>query len=1100
MEHRSSFFYSVWRLVLTAAFAAGLFAPTFLAQAATPARVLDTDMSITMTDSVDPVVAGRTFNYVLTVGNTGSDVTEVTVTDDFPAGLDFLYATPSQGTCSYSGGTLTCELGAMVSGGTATVIVTVSANTGGTVSNTASVSANDTETDPSNNTATESTTVQTGDGTICYVVADGGNQLVTVDRATWAGTAAPNGLGVPDVEAIAYWPGTNTLYAADADDFGTIDTSTGVYTSIGAFGSADGVSGTINITDVDSLSFDPFTGLLYGTHRIEGSGNDDILIQIDPATGQVVPDAFGAGVDYVVIPAVAGLNDVDDIAVSSVDGTMYATQNDSTGDHLIIVNKTTGASTDVDRITEASSGNPIDDVEGLGYDATGNFYGTTGADSNAGYTNSFYTVDPSNAEMVLRSDLSSEGTDYESADCLVDGVNTIAGTVFEDAAADGVLSPSDVGTAGVTVNLYRDTNGNGQVDAGDVLVAAQDTDAAGHYAFTIAAYGDFVLEIDTGDLPAGHTMTTDNVETASFSSFGNADAFNDFGHVEAGFIGNYIWFDVDGDGVQDANEPGIAGVTVELQDGTCTSGVDCPTAVTDADGYYGFDGLAAGTYTVNVDTATLPAGATQTGDPDGTMDNSHTYTLASGEVYVDADFGYQGDASIGDRIWFDADGDGVQDAGENGIAGVTVNLYDPGPDGVIGGGDDILLATAVTDSSGAYLFDNLFADTYVVSVDTATLPAGATQTGDPDGTMDNSHTYALSAGENYQDADFGYQGNASIGDLVWYDDDGNGVQDAGETDGVSGVTVNLYDPGPDGVIGGGDDVLVATTTTGSDGSYAFDHLFAGNYYLNFDTPTGYDISPQDAGGDDAVDSDADVVTGNTAIFSLASGDTNNDLDAGLTDSELDYGDLPSTYNRTLLMNDGPRHIIGTLRMGANVDADPDGQENPDASADTYDDGVARDMSDHWTNNATVDIDIDLQGSTVSGSADVGMWLDWNGDGDFDDAGEFYSYTSLTVGSVNTVHVTVPDATGYTVGDTIFVRVRAFDPDNLPGGSLDSGDYVGIATNGEVEDYEWRFSPTAITLDALSAQSGSLNLPLALAGAAFVLFAGAGIALRKRFSA
>src|SRR5262249_49946870 len=52
---------------------------------------------------------------------------------------------------------------------------------------------------------------------------------------------------------------------------------------------------------------------------------------------------------------------------------------------------------------------------------------------------------------------------------------------------------------------------------------------------------------------------------------------------------------------------------------------------------------------------------------------------------------------IGNRVWNDRNGDGIQEAGEPGIAGVTVDLYDPNGN---------LLATAVTDANGNYYFSN----------------------------------------------------------------------------------------------------------------------------------------------------------------------------------------------------------------------------------------------------------------------------------------------------------------------------------------------------------------------------------------------------------
>ena len=90
-------------------------------------------------------------------------------------------------------------------------------------------------------------------------------------------------------------------------------------------------------------------------------------------------------------------------------------------------------------------------------------------------------------------------------------------------------------------------------------------------------------------------------------------------------------------------------------------------------------------------------------------------TLTAGQTRTDVDFGYRGTASIGDRVWNDADGDGVQDAGEAGINGVTVELLDSGGN---------VIATTTTSGNGNYTFSNLAAGTYTVRVVSSTLPAG----------------------------------------------------------------------------------------------------------------------------------------------------------------------------------------------------------------------------------------------------------------------------------------------------------------------------------------------------------------------------------------
>ncbi len=307
---------------------------------------------------------------------------------------------------------------------------------------------------------------------------------------------------------------------------------------------------------------------------------------------------------------------------------------------------------------------------------------------------------------------------------------------------------------------------------------------------------------------------------------------------------------------------------------------------------------------------------------------------------------------------------------------------------------------------------------------------------------------------------------SSISDYVWMDLNSDGIQDPGEP-GVSGVVVNLFDAGPDGQPGGGDDTAVGTTATDASGLYSFDNLLASSYYVEFVLPSGYGFTTQDAGGDDSLDSDPDTTTGHTGLYALVAGSSYPDVDAGLATSSLDYGDLPPGYGVSLLMDDGARHLVGSLTLGAGIDTDHDGQEDIIADGDTNEDGITR-VNQGWKNNMVVDIVIDLQGSTGSGTSDVGVWIDWNNDGTFDPASDFLPFSGLTVGVTNTVQITVPDSLVYTVGDSLYVRVRAFDPASLPGGSLDAGEYLGLASNGEVEDYFWQFTPTNVRLTVIQA--------------------------------
>ena len=74
-----------------------------------------------------------------------------------------------------------------------------------------------------------------------------------------------------------------------------------------------------------------------------------------------------------------------------------------------------------------------------------------------------------------------------------------------------------------------------------------------------------------------------------------------------------------------------------------------------------------------------PRGSAATYDLDGVATaNQASFTLAAGQNRTDVDFGYRDTGSVGDRVWLDANANGVQDAGETGINGVTVQLLDAG--------------------------------------------------------------------------------------------------------------------------------------------------------------------------------------------------------------------------------------------------------------------------------------------------------------------------------------------------------------------------------------------------------------------------------------
>jgi uncharacterized repeat protein (TIGR01451 family) len=113
---------------------------------------------------------------------------------------------------------------------------------------------------------------------------------------------------------------------------------------------------------------------------------------------------------------------------------------------------------------------------------------------------------------------------------------------------------------------------------------------------------------------------------------------------------------------------------------------------------------------------------------------------------------------------------------------------------------------------------------------------------------------------------------ASLGDKVFEDCNGNGLFDSLTDKGLANVTVRLYTSAG---------VLVSTTTSNSSGIYSFSGLAPGNYYVQFELPSGYVFTPANIGADDAKDSDADVSTGKTGTISVAAGSSSTVWDAGM---------------------------------------------------------------------------------------------------------------------------------------------------------------------------------------------------------------------------
>ncbi len=477
-------------------------------------------------------------------------------------------------------------------------------------------------------------------------------------------------------------------------------------------------------------------------------------------------------------------------------------------------------------------------------------------------------------------------------------IGALGNKVWYDRDNDGVQDAGENGVPGVTVTLYAAD--------GTTVLAVTSTNSEGEYLFNNLPAATYVVGFSnlpvnyglTNSDQGGNTATDSNPDKGTGKTapivLGEAEVnlTIDAGIVETdgrngtASLGDIVWLDANQNGVQDAGELGVPGVTVTLYDAITNAILG--TKVTDGQGNYIFTGLDAGSYKVGF--TNIPAGHTFTGkdlggndeldaDADATTSGlTGTYVLQEGEDNMTVDAGIYpapGLASLGNYVWNDLNLDGIQDIGEPGVPGVTVTLYTSA--GVVAG-------VTSTDANGLYQFTGLTPGTYYVEF--SNLPSGyeftdadasgnTQDTEDSDADINTGATpwVTLAAGDNYLDLDAGiFTELAGLGNYVWNDLNNDGIQDANEP-GISGITVILYDASGT--------TPIASTVTDAEGKYQFVNLTPGTYVVGFSgIPVGSEFTTQNVAGD-ALNSDADPITGKTAPVTLAAGDFNPNIDAGI---------------------------------------------------------------------------------------------------------------------------------------------------------------------------------------------------------------------------
>jgi hypothetical protein len=147
--------------------------------------------------------------------------------------------------------------------------------------------------------------------------------------------------------------------------------------------------------------------------------------------------------------------------------------------------------------------------------------------------------------------------------------------------------------------------------------------------------------------------------------------------------------------------------------------------VTNAKGAWIVNGLPPGRIRVRVFKPSLPAGLLNSLDPDGGNDSETIAVLDAGQTDLTQDFGYTTPATFGDHVWMDRNGNGTDDPGEPGVAGVTVTLLlDADHDGTY----ETRVGTTTSNANGDYSFPGLRFGDYCVVVESATAPGGSALT------------------------------------------------------------------------------------------------------------------------------------------------------------------------------------------------------------------------------------------------------------------------------------------------------------------------------------------------------------------------------------
>ena len=555
--------------------------------------------------------------------------------------------------------------------------------------------------------------------------------------------------------------------------------------------------------------------------------------------------------------------------------------------------------------------------------------------------------------------------------------NFVGDFVWTDLNGNGIIDPGEPGINGIAVKLLS-TNGTedevGTVVYETVTANHPVTGEPGYYEFTgiwPASYiASFPISLEDGSVLTTRRVGSDpeinsvpHVDTGLSDPFTVSDGSRvddiDAGYVPVvpsnGSIGDFVWYDINSNGIQDPGEPGINGVYVALysSDGTLLSSqYTGNNHISGEPGYYEFSGLSLGQYRVffqpklddeNVLTlANVGPDENINSKPDPVTGFTELISLIDDSTVLNMDAGYIKPpmviGTIGDYVWQDVNKNGIQDLNEPGINGVTVQLLNP--NGVFEE-STVTANHPFTGKPGFYQFLTIAPGRYDVPpgeykvvfptslADSSSLTIQNTGTDPSKNSRPNQQTgetdvFTVDEGENISDIDAGYilpePPKASIGNFVWNDINRNGIQDIGEP-GINGVRVTLVNQNGNAVA----ETITSSSHGGQPGYYYFDDVEPGTYSVQFPQmlTSGYTLTVQNAGADSSLNSSPNPATGLTPQFTVVPGEINFAIDAGYIQREYtaDLGITKSADRTDAVPGDVINYSLHITNYG------PDAAEN-----------------------------------------------------------------------------------------------------------------------------------------------------------------------------